>query len=75
MRSSKGSKDHLLGQLHVRQEIATHRHLVMHSIAVFLGWLFRKRLIPIYQDKRCPPYIYTLYLQKFGRTVSTLDLL
>ena len=60
MRSSKGSKDYLLGQLDVRQRKlhVNHRHLVMHSIAVFLGWLLRKRLFPFYREKRCPPYMY-----------------
>lgn len=67
MRSSKGSKDHLLGQLHVCQEIVAHRRLVKHSIAVSLGG-YSENVCSLYLTGQKVSPIYA-HCTLFGQTI------
>ena len=77
MCSSKGRKGHLLGQLDVRQEIACQSQTPRDAFYCSFPWVaFQKTFDPYLPGQKVSSiYIYTLYLQKFGRTVSTPDLL
>ena len=78
MRSSKGRKGHLLGQLDVRQEIARQSQAPRDAFYCSFPWVaFQKTFDPYLPGQKVSSiYIYIVPgLQKFGRTVSTLDLL